>query len=227
MLGAAATGCAGGAKTRARRRHAGPDPRQLPGALAGDDPLGGQRHVRAPQQRGLLRAVRHGHQRLARQGDGHRPGVVADAGGRRGVGLSLLRGAAVPRLARRRPPRWPASAAAASPTSWACSPRAPERRPRLRQWGTGSTSTSTAAPAGRHRSRTTCARPWRPRPHQSRSDPCRIRATSSSSTGLGLAARIRCCFSVPATRPGTSASVNPTAASPLGRPMSRIRSVTT
>ena len=97
-----------GVRRRATRRGARPRDRPAvadPGALrrrrAGDDAMVGQRHVRPPEQRRLLRAVRLRDQRLAdRRRRRRRPGP-ARAGGRRRVRLPLLPGAGVPGSARR------------------------------------------------------------------------------------------------------------------------------
>src|SRR5882757_1101934 len=64
--------------------------RRLPGAVAGEDPVGRQRHVRPPQQCRVLPAVRHRDQRLDQYQRRPRSDEHPRAGHRRRVGLSLL-----------------------------------------------------------------------------------------------------------------------------------------
>ncbi len=78
-------------------RRAIADQRRLPGALAGADALDRQRHVRPPQQRGVLRAVRHRDQRLDQHQHRRRPGHRTVAGRGRRVRLPLLRRTGVSR----------------------------------------------------------------------------------------------------------------------------------
>ena len=97
----------------ASRSSVPPAPEQLtssdfPVLVAGRHPVGRQRHVRPPQQRGLLPAVRHRDQRLDQHQHRTRPDGHARAGHRRRVRLSVLLRTAFPAKPGRRARRDPA-----------------------------------------------------------------------------------------------------------------------